>query len=150
MRKGKTVEELLRKKGGGVGGLPKIWAQFTDKYIQEVANSATDEDTVLISHGFTQAQVIKIKRIKRWRHNWGIGKAQFKIDKNKIFAESKDPSVQKVISTHTLPRLEEIEDNYLFEIDAPEWFVKGIRGRKGTGKKGEITRVPENGTQATA
>lgn len=119
---------------GGFGKMAEVFRALSDENIVELADSANDEDTVLQGIGLQPYQVKLCKRTKRWKLGWSTGKAKFKTRMNLKFAESKEPTIQKVIAEHTLPEVDRIEDGYEFEIDAPEWFVKGIGGKRGRTK----------------
>ncbi|MCP4394554.1 MAG: hypothetical protein GY804_09855 [Alphaproteobacteria bacterium] len=119
--------------------IPVSIRNMTNGDIQTAGNSIDIEDVYLRSKGLKDHQVITVKNTTRWKHNWGIGKARFEMEQNENFVNSKEPSIQKIVAERTLPQIVEIDEDTVWEIDAPKYFrtiigtklkVPGRRGKK--------------------
>lgn len=123
------------------GKPPKIICDLKDEEIFELGkkNINTLEDDVIISLGVKAKSIPSTKSNKRWRYHYERGRAEGRRNYNEKLTESKDATIQKEIAKSTLPPPEIIEEGYEFVIDAPEWFKKGIGGRKTGRPKNEET-----------
>lgn len=111
---------------------PNIIINLSEDDIYELGkkNWNSSEEIVLKSLGIKEYQIKNIKANKRWRFNYDRGTSEGIKAYNQGLTESKDSSIQKEIAKTTLKPVEIIEEGYEFEIDAPEWFKKGISKRK--------------------
>ena len=113
--------------------VPSIIGNMPNEKIEEYANSPNTEDDVLKSLGLKNYQIETVKRTGRWRKYWDMGKSKFVIDHNKTLANSEEPTIQKLVAEHTLPKIDDTPDEWNIEIDAPKWF----REKQHKGKRGE-------------
>jgi len=107
-----------------------VFRSLTPEEIQRMANSPDDEETVLQMIGLKPYQIKLAKRTEKWINNWAFGKAKWRSLMNKKLEESTDASIQRLLAEHSLPKQDTIDDGYEFEIDAPKWFLKGLKNAK--------------------
>lgn len=123
------------------GQAPVIVQKMTDEEIFTLGlnhfNAA--EDDVILSLAVKPKSLKSVKANHRWRRFYDQGRAKGYIQYNTLLANSKDATIQKEIAKMTLPPVEFIEEGFEFIIDAPEWFKKGIGGRKKGRPKTEET-----------
>ena len=93
-------------------------------------NFNSQEEEVIRGLGVPEKSIKTTMLNKRWRFQYDKGTAVGRTEYNKKLTESKDATIQKEISKRSLPPPEVIEEGYEFVVDAPEWFIKGIGGKK--------------------
>lgn len=108
---------------------PKIFYEKTAKEIEEWGFLGVSEDVIFNMLGLSEKSRNNIRRLEKWNVNYRKGLARREIELARTLVESKDSQlIKELLKSTSLVDKKIIEDNAVFDIEAPEWMK--IKKRK--------------------